>query len=194
MSRKEPDLARPDSLNEFGKHREVPRQTRTQVEKNQPRQHLPFSDEEVARLIAAEQGKRGPLLPIFHRLQEVFGYVDDRAIAPIAAALNISKAEVYGVLTFYRDFKRAPSSAIPVKICRAESCQAVGANELVEHAKSSLGTTFGGETVDGRIRLEQAFCFGNCALSPAIMVEDRLIGRVSHDRFDEIVHSLRAAV
>ena len=162
------------------------------METNQRRQHTPFSEEEAARLIAAEQEKRGPLLPILHRLQEVFGYIDDKTIAPIAVALNISQAEVYGVLTFYRDFKRAPSEATAIRICRAESCQAVGANELVAHAESSLATPIGGETPDGSIALEQAFCFGNCALSPALMVDDRLVGKVTNDRFDSIVATIRA--
>jgi formate dehydrogenase subunit gamma len=164
------------------------------VETNQRRQHTPFSEEEAARLIAAELGKRGPLLPILHRLQEVFGYIDDKTIAPIAAALNISQAEVYGVLTFYKDFRRAPSTATPVRICRAESCQSVGAAQLVTHAESLLGVRIGSETSDGRIRLEQAFCFGNCALSPAVMVEDRLFGNVSSERFDAIVDAIRETV
>lgn len=164
------------------------------METNQRRQHTPFSEEAAARLIAAEQGKRGPLLPILHRLQEEFGYIDEATIAPIAAALNISRAEVYGVVTFYKDFRRAPSAATAVRICRAESCQSVGATELVAHAESSLGVPIGGETSDGRIRLEQAFCFGNCALSPAVMVEDRLVGKVSHERFDAIIDSIRAAL
>jgi formate dehydrogenase subunit gamma len=194
MARRDPSLVSPDSLKRFEKNPQEVHQTRTKVETNQRRQHTPFSEEEAARLIAAEQGKRGPLLPIFHRLQEVFGYIDDKTIAPIAAALNISQAEVYGVLTFYRDFKREPSTATSIRICRAESCQAVGANELVDHAQSSLGIPIGGETSDGSIGLEQAFCFGNCALSPAIMVEDRLIGKVSNERFDAVVDAIRATV
>lgn len=161
---------------------------------NQPRYHVPYSDDDAARLIAAEAGRPGPLLVIFHRLQEAFGYVDERAIALIAVALNISQAEVYGVMTFYRDFRRTPSEATAVRICRAEACQAVGAEELMAHAEASLGVRCGEETVDGRVRLEQAFCFGNCALSPTVMVEDRLHGLVSASRFDALVSAVRAEV
>ena len=161
------------------------------METNQSRQHVPYSDDVATRLIASEAAKPGPLLVIFHRLQETFGYVDERDIARVAHALNISEAEVYGVLSFYRDFRRTASEATSVRICRAEACQAMGAEELMAHAQTSLGIACGEETIDGAVRLEQAFCFGNCALSPAVMIEDRLYGRVSTDRFDALVQAVR---
>lgn len=161
------------------------------METNQKRQHVPYSADVVARLIASEAAKPGPLLVILHRLQATFGYIDDRSIPSVAIALNISEAEVHGVLSFYRDFRRTPSAATAVRICRAEACQAVGAEELLAHAQAGLGIVCGQETVDGSIRLEQAFCFGNCALSPAVMIEERLHGRVSPDRFDALMSAVR---
>jgi formate dehydrogenase subunit gamma len=147
----------------------------------------------ATRLIEEEKSQRGPLIPIFHRLQERFGYVDERAIGPIAEALNISRAEVYGVLTFYSDFRRSASDATTIRVCRAEACQSVGGVALLEHAEMALGISCGEETVDGQLRLEQVFCLGNCALSPAVMVEDRLVGMVTPERFDAIVDSIRGS-
>jgi formate dehydrogenase subunit gamma len=161
------------------------------VEVSQARRYEPYSEGEVARLIDEEKSQRGPLIPIFHRLQERFGYVDERSLGPIAEALNISRAEVYGVLTFYGDFRRSASNAAVIRICRAEACQSVGGVELLAHAESALGIRCGEETGDGRLRLEKVFCLGNCALSPAVMVEDRLVGMVSPERFDDLVHAIR---
>jgi formate dehydrogenase subunit gamma len=163
------------------------------VEVNQPKRYEPYSDSEVARLIEHERLQRGALIPIFHRLQQRFGYIDDRVIEPVANALNISRAEVYGVLTFYSDFRRSASTATAVRICRAEACQSVGGDALLTHAEGALGIRCGEETIDGTVRLEQVFCLGNCALSPAVMVEERLIGMVTPARFDEIIASIRGS-
>jgi formate dehydrogenase subunit gamma len=165
---------------------------RAQVEASQARRYEPYSEVEVARLIDEEKSQRGPLIPIFHRLQERFGYVDERALGPIAEALNISRAEVHGVLTFYGDFRRSASNATTIRICRAEACQSVGGVGLLAHAELALGIRCGEETSDGTVRLEQVFCLGNCALSPAVMVEDRLVGMVSPERFDAIVDAIRS--
>jgi len=166
---------------------------RIRVEVSQPRRYEPYSDAEASRLIEEERSQQGPLIPIFHRLQERFGYIDDRAIEPIAETLNISRAEVFGVLSFYSDFRRSPSSATSVRICRAEACQSVGGAALLSHAENVLGVGCGEETNDGKVRLEQVFCLGNCALSPAVMVEERLIGLVTPARFDEIIASIRGS-
>jgi len=162
------------------------------VEASQARRYEPYSEAEAARLIDEEKSQRGPLLPIFHRLQGHFGYIDERALGPIAEALNISRAEVYGVLTFYGDFRQSATNATTIRICRAEACQSVGGVGLLAHAELALGIACGEETGDGTVRLEQVFCLGNCALSPAVMVEDRLVGRVTPERFDAIVESIRA--
>jgi formate dehydrogenase subunit gamma len=163
------------------------------VEASQASRYEPYSEAEAARLIDEEKSQRGPLIPIFHRLQERFGYVDERALGPIAEALNISRAEVYGVLTFYGDFRQIASSATTIRICRAEACQSVGGVALLAHAELALGIGCGEETIDGAVRLEQVFCLGNCALSPAVMVEDRLVGLVTPERFDEILDSIRGS-
>ena len=108
----------------------------------------------------------------------------------IAKALNRSRAEVYGVVTFYHDFKRHPVGKHVVKICRAEACQSMGTDELCHHAERSLENELGGTTADGTITIEQVFCLGNCALSPAVMVGEKLYGKVDPKRFDEIIAGL----
>jgi formate dehydrogenase subunit gamma len=145
-------------------------------------------DPEVARtLISERQALPGALLPILHALQERFGYVDPAAVPLIADALNLSRAEVHGVITFYHDFRSTPPGRHVVRICRAEACQSMGADALVAHAKRRLGVDFHGTTADGAVTLEQVFCLGNCALSPAVMVDEELHGRVDPAGFDRLV-------
>src|SRR5215472_2373312 len=115
------------------------------------------------------------------------------ALLPIAKELNLSRAEVHGVVTFYHHFRSAPPGEHVVRICRAEACQAMGADGLVAHAKKALGVDFHGTTKDGAVTLEAVYCLGNCACSPAVMVDDDLHGRVSKQRFDAIVKNLRSA-
>ncbi|MET0406805.1 MAG: formate dehydrogenase subunit gamma [Hyphomicrobium sp.] len=147
---------------------------------------------EVAALgVCARHGnKPDELLEIFHELQHQLGYVPDATLPVIAKALNRSRAEVYGVLTFYHEFKRHPVGRHVVKICRAEACQAMGTDALCQHAEHSLRTKLGGTTADGSVTIEQVFCLGNCALSPAIMVGEKLYGKVDPKRFDEIIGGL----
>jgi formate dehydrogenase subunit gamma len=147
---------------------------------------------EIAALAAcARHGNRpDELLEIFHDLQHQLGYVPDATLPVIAKALNRSRAEIYGVLTFYHEFKRHPVGKHVVKICRAEACQSMGTDALCQHAERSLRTQLGGTTADGSITIEQVFCLGNCALSPAIMVGERLYGKVDLKRFDEIISGL----
>ncbi len=150
------------------------------------------SPHEVAALaVCAKYGnKPDELLEIFHDLQDQLGYIPEPVLPVIGRALNRSRAEVYGVLTFYHDFKRYPVGKHVIKICRAEACQSMGTEKLCEHAAESLGVPLGGTTADGAITIEQVFCLGNCALSPAIMVGERLYGKVDAARFDEIVSGL----
>jgi formate dehydrogenase subunit gamma len=147
---------------------------------------------EVAALAvcARYDNKPDELLEIFHELQHQLGYVPDETLPVIANALNRSRAEIYGVLTFYHDFKRHPVGKHVVKICRAEACQAMGTDELCKHAENKLHTKLGETTPDGAVTIEQVFCLGNCALSPAIMVGEKLYGKVDPKRFDEIIGSL----
>ncbi|HEX4247410.1 MAG TPA: formate dehydrogenase subunit gamma [Pseudonocardia sp.] len=150
-----------------------------------------FAAERVRAIAAEHRGERGPLLPILHAVQHEFGYVDPLLEPVLADALNLSTAEVHGVITFYKDFRREPPGRVTVRICRAEACQAVGADRVVAHAEASLGIELGGTTSDGAVTLDEVFCLGNCALGPAVAVGDRLHGRVGPARFDALLGDLR---
>jgi formate dehydrogenase subunit gamma len=132
----------------------------------------------------------GALLPVLHAIQQQYGYIPDDSIAVIAQALNLSRAEVQGVISFYHDFKTAPTGDHTVHICRAEACQAMGARDLEKHAKNSLGVDYGETTEDGKITLEAAYCLGNCACSPSVRIDNRVYARVNGDRFDQLVTTL----
>jgi formate dehydrogenase subunit gamma len=141
----------------------------------------------IADLIAMP----GALLPILHRVQEKLGYIPNEAVAMIAHELNLSRAEVHGVITFYHDFRQQPPGACVVKVCQAEACQAMGAERLTEHACRQLGTQLHQTSPDRAYSLEPTYCLGNCALSPAIMINEQLYGRVSHERFDALIAAAR---
>ena len=133
----------------------------------------------------------GAALPILHDLQHQFGYIDDAAVALMADALNISRAEALGVVSFYHDFRRAPVDGRVLKLCRAESCQATGCEDLVAH----LGTRHGLKPDDpepgAELRVETVYCLGNCALSPSALLDGEPIGRLDRDRIDAIVVAAR---
>ncbi|MHB1520062.1 MAG: NAD(P)H-dependent oxidoreductase subunit E [Ferrimicrobium sp.] len=137
----------------------------------------------------AEEGAhaRGPLLEILHSVQQELGYVDDTAIAPIADVLNLSRAEVLGVVSFYRDFRRQPPAQATIRLCRGEACQSVGAEGLVAHACERLGVGVGESSEDGRVSLDQVFCLGNCALGPSGVIDGRLVGRLDEATLDELL-------
>ena len=151
-----------------------------------------WSDDAALEVIAAHAQQRGPLLPVLHALQEAFGYIDARAVPLVAKALNLSRADVHGVVTFYKDFRSEPAGAVRVQVCRAEACQAVGGYELADHAKRSLGVEFGETTSDRAATLDQVFCLGNCALAPSVVVDGRLHGRVDPARFDAVLSDAMA--
>ena len=149
-------------------------------------------DQDSARqIIADKKSMEGALLPILHALQDRFGYVDEAAVPLLADELNLSRAEVHGVITFYHDFRRHPGGRHVVKVCRAEACQALGAGMLEQHAKKALGVDYHGTAKDGSVTLEQVFCLGNCACGPSVMVDDKLYARVTPQRFDTIVGKLK---
>jgi formate dehydrogenase subunit gamma len=129
----------------------------------------------------------GPLLLVLHAVQREFGYVPEEVVPLIADGLNLSRAEVHGVLSFYHYFRRAPCGRHIIQVCRAESCQAMNAEGLVAHAQRRLQIGFHETTVDGRFSLEPVYCLGNCACSPAIMIDEELHGRVSAERFDALI-------
>ncbi|MCI2976289.1 MAG: formate dehydrogenase subunit gamma [Ferrimicrobium sp.] len=149
--------------------------------------YVPWSDELAGSVIKGKVTERGALLPILHGLSATFGYIDPRAIPLVAEALNLSEAEVFGVITFYKDFRSEPPGASVIRLCQAEACQSMGADRVAQHAKKRLGIGFGETTPDHAVTLEEVFCLGNCALSPAAMIDGRLVGRVDEERFDKLL-------
>lgn len=131
------------------------------------------------------------LVQILHAFIARYSFISETAIRQIAGELNLSRADVHGVVSFYHDFRTEPPGKHVVKICQAEACQAMGSRNLTAHAQSSLGTTLNATSPDGEITLEPVYCLGNCACSPAIMIDGRVHGRVDNDRFDALVTSCR---
>jgi len=129
---------------------------------------------------------------MLHALQEHFGYVPEPAFPLLADALNISRAEVVGVVRFYHDFREAPAGRHVLKVCRAESCQAMGSEALVARLEAALGVEVGGTTADGAVTLEAVYCLGNCALSPAVMLDGRTHGRVDAARAGRLIEAARS--
>ncbi|MGW7682230.1 NAD(P)H-dependent oxidoreductase subunit E [Kribbella sp. NPDC054772] len=152
---------------------------------------VPGRAERVRRIAEELQGLRGPLIPILHAVQEELGYVDQPDVPVIADVLNLAVAEVHGVVTFYKNFRRTAAGRATVSICQAEACRSVGAVALAEHARRSIGCGFGETTADGRITLDEVFCFGNCALGPAVQVSGKLHGRVTPTRLDALLGEVR---
>jgi formate dehydrogenase subunit gamma len=144
-------------------------------------------EQHVRSAVAAHRDDRGPLLPILHDIQATFGYVDPAVVPILAEELNISRADVHGVISFYHDFRESPVAGTHVRICRAEACQAAGAEELVAHATDRLQTGIGGTSPSRDATLDQVFCFGNCALGPTVEINGRISGRVTPDRFDALI-------
>lgn len=143
--------------------------------------------EAIGETIARHLHLEGPLLPILHDLQHEFGFIPETAVPLIAAELNIGRAEVHGVVSFYHDFRDAPAGKHVVKICRAEACQSVGANALSDHALAKLGGDWHMTTPNGNITIEPVYCLGLCACGPAVLVDDQLEGRVDAARMEEIL-------
>lgn len=138
-------------------------------------------------LIERHLEREGPLLPILHSLQEAFGHIPQTAVPLIAEALNITRAEVHGVVSFYHDFRDVPAGRHVVKICRAEACQSMGGAALADAALERLGVAWHGTTADGAITVEPVYCLGLCACGPAAMVDGELVGRVDAKRLDTIL-------
>lgn len=154
---------------------------------------IPAGSEERAHAICATHGNRpDELLEIFHEVQHELGFIPEPVVAVIANALNLSRADVYGVLSFYHDFRRAPAGRHVVKVCRAEACQAMHTDEVCAHAEQRLGTKFGETSADGEFTLEAVYCLGNCARSPAMMIDGNLYGFVDKNRFDAIISGLHS--
>ena len=138
-------------------------------------------------LIDRKRDTPGATLPILHDLQEQFGYIDDATIPLIAEALNISRAETLGVISFYHDFRRAPVDGRVLRLCRAESCQSMGCEQLVSHLELRHGIMVDDEDNHSALHVETVYCLGNCALSPAALLDGAPVGRLDRDRIDAIV-------
>jgi formate dehydrogenase subunit gamma len=140
----------------------------------------------VDAALAKLRGEPGPLLEVLHAVQNDLGCIPQDAVPLIAAGLNLSRAEVHGVVSFYHHFRAHPAGPVVVRLCRAEACQSMNAYALEEHLKRRLGIGFGETTRDGRVTLEPVYCLGNCACAPAMMVGDELHGRVTPQLVDEL--------
>ena len=147
---------------------------------------------QIQHIIDAQRALEGPLLPLLHAMQDAFGHVPAAAHAPICDALNISKAELHGVISFYHDFRDAPAGHHVVKICRAEACQAMGGAALAESVLAKLGLDWHGTTHNGAITIEPVYCLGLCACAPAAMVDDKVVGRVDTAKLDKLLAEVGA--
>jgi formate dehydrogenase subunit gamma len=147
-------------------------------------EYEPWESDRGAAIIAAEAGREGAALPILHALQAVFGHVPADAEPMIAESLNLTRAEVHGIVSFYHDFRRHPPGRHVLRLCRAEACQAMGAEALAGQVKARLGVDWHGTTADGAVTLEPVFCLGLCAIGPSAMLDGTPLGRVDAARID----------
>ena len=147
----------------------------------------PWDAARGAEIIAEHTHLEGATLVILHALQDAFGYVPEQAIPMVAQALNLSRAEVHGVFTFYHDFRHQPAGRHVLKLCRAEACQAAGGDALAARAEAKLGVAIGNTTADDRVTLEPIYCLGLCATAPSAMLDGRVVGRLNEARLDALV-------
>ncbi len=147
----------------------------------------PWNVERGSALISAHAGQQGSLLPILHAFVEEFGYIDEAAEPLIAEALNITRAEVHGVVTFYHDFRCKPAGRHVLKLCRAEACQAAGGDAIATRAEQRLGISLGETAADGSVSLEPVYCLGLCACAPSAILDGRVHGRLDETRLDALI-------
>lgn len=146
---------------------------------------------QTASIVEAHSHLEGPLLPILHGVQEEFGYVPRDALPVIAEALNLSRAEVHGVVSFYHDYRSEPAGRHVLKLCQAEACQSMGSDRVADMLKAALGIGMHETTADGSVTLEPVYCLGLCACAPAAMLDGQPIGRLDAEAVDEIVAEVR---
>jgi formate dehydrogenase subunit gamma len=172
------------------------------MSKQSPKRVIPIKLERASSLSASDRkavldgcarlkALPGALLPILHDVQGALGYIPKDAVPLIANQLNISRAEVHGVISFYHYFRTEKPGRHVLQLCRAEACQALGAADLEAHAKRALGIDFHGTTADGAVTLEAVYCLGNCALGPSAMLDERVQGRVTPERLDTLIARAR---
>jgi formate dehydrogenase subunit gamma len=157
-----------------------------------PRPARTWNSATCAEIVARHAGREGPLLPILHDVQAEFGCIADAAVADIAEALNLSRAEVHGVVTFYHDFHREPVGRRVVKLCQAEACQARGGRAVTAAAEAAARLALGATAADGSLTLEPVYCLGLCASGPAALVDGRPVGRLDADSVSRLVQAAPA--
>jgi formate dehydrogenase subunit gamma len=151
----------------------------------------PWDEKRGAEIIAEYASLEGATLVILHALQAAFGHIPEPSIPMVATALNLSRAEVHGVFTFYHDFRRQPAGRHVLKLCRAEACQATGGDALAARAEQKLGIALGATTADRQVTLEPIYCLGLCATAPAAMLDGRVVGRLDPARIDALIAEAR---
>ena len=139
----------------------------------------------ASEIISQFGGRPEMLVQVLHALVERYGYISEEAIRQVAAELNLSRADVHGVVSFYHDFRTSPPAKHVLKICQAEACQAMGSRQLTAHAESKLGVEMHGST--DNVTLEPVYCLGNCACSPAVIIDDKVYGRVDANKLDKLI-------
>ncbi|WP_236635866.1 formate dehydrogenase subunit gamma [Paracoccus aminophilus] len=157
--------------------------------------HVAFdkdAEEHLNKIIARHVDREGPLLPILHDIQADWGMIPEAAQPILAQALNVTRAEIYGVVSFYHDFRDHPSAPHVLRLCRAESCQSMGADELADQICKALGISWHETTADGKLTLEPVFCLGLCACAPSAELDGKLIGRASKGKIERLVAGVRA--
>ena len=144
-------------------------------------------------LIAEHASRRGPTLPILHALQDEFGYIPDEAVSLVASALNLSRAEIYGIVTFYHGFRREPAGKHVLKLCRAEACQSMNGPAMAQALLTRLGIDWGETTSDGALTIESVYCLGLCACAPSALYDGEPMGRLDQEMLDAVVQEARGA-
>ena len=148
----------------------------------------------IKAIVVRRKAEPGAMLPILHEIQDAMGFVPAGVVPVIAEALNVSRAEVHGVITYYHHFRQQPPARHVLKLCQAEACQSVGSAALAEHAKAKLGCNFHEQSQDGMFALEPVYCLGHCACGPSLMVNDADVhARMTTEKFDALLQELRGA-
>lgn len=149
--------------------------------------YAPWDQGQATTIVDAHAGQAGATLPILHALQNTFGYIHEEAVPLVAAALNLSRAEIHGVVSFYHEFRRSPPGRHILRLCRAEACQAVGGEAVADAARRVLGVDWHGTTANGALTLEPVFCVGLCACGPAALLDETPLVRLTPDRVGALV-------
>jgi len=152
-----------------------------------------WNESRAAEIIADTSRQDGAALPILHALQETFGFIHHDAVPMVAKTLNLTRAEMHGIVTFYHDFRDHPPGRHTVKLCRAEACQSMGGEALAKQARDTLRVDWHGTTTDGRVTLEPVYCLGLCACAPSVMIDGKVYGALNQERLGALLTRVRTA-